>query len=268
MKSFLMLLVCSLFAIVFHAMLPQDVNQALMDSVLVETFGAPVVGSMYFIILYTFCMVIIQKYGKDAQMSGLELGIRYGLGFGIIYQVGMFELVPGNDWNVDVFVNQFWVGFGDFVPVLFLALMIVLISMKKRGRKVYFRANKKSVGLGLMCAGSYFVFRMIGYYTGLIASAIHEYFVPVLLWTVLMSLAIYGMVLCWYPIYDKWDTKEMLIKMLFFSFGINWMWFNSFMILIMKDYFIVILLRVCMDLFAVMLGAYLWYIIIKKQKVK
>ena len=201
-------------------------------------------------------------------MSGLELGLRFGLGFGLIYQVGMFELVPGNLWNAKVLVNQFWVGFGDLVPVLILALLIVLIPMKKSGSKIYFRANKKSVGLGAAVAMSYFVFRMIGYYTGLIASSIHEYFVPVIVWTLIMSLAIFGIVLLWYPIYEKWNKKEMVIKMFLFSFGTNWMWFNSFMFLIRKHFFIIILLRVCIDVIAVIVGASLWHIVSREAKEK
>ena len=264
LKNILSMLFCSIFAIVFHAMLPQDVNQAVMDSVLVEKFGAPVVGSLYFIVLYSLCVIIIQKWGKNVEMDGVELGLRYGLGFGIIYQVGMFELVPGNNWNINVFVNQFWVGFGDLVPVLLLALLIVLVSMKKRGRKIYFRASKKSAGLGFACAVSYFLFRMIGYYTGLTKSAIHEYFVPVVVWTLCMSLAICGMILCWYPIYEKCD--KMVIKMLLISFGTNWLWFNSFMALIMKGFLAVVLLRVGIDVVAILVGAYLWYIICEKPK--
>lgn len=265
MKSFLSMLFCSIFAIVFHAMLPQDANQAVMDSIFVEKLGAPVVGSIYFIVLYSFCMIIIQKYGKDTPMSGLELGLRYGLGFGLIYQVGMFELVPGSYWNMNVLVNQFWVGFGDLVPAVILALLIAMFSMKKKGIKVYFRANKNSATLGLGVSVSYFVFRIIGYYTGLITSSIHEYFVPVVVWTMFMSFAIYGMVLLWFPIYEKGNMKEVIVKMLLFSFGINWMWFNSFMLLIKKDMFIVIFLRVCIDIIAVIVGASLWYAFLEKK---
>lgn len=65
MKSFLIMLLCSVFAIIFHAMLPQDANQAVMNSIFIEKFGTPIVGSMYFIILYSICMIVIKKYGKD-----------------------------------------------------------------------------------------------------------------------------------------------------------------------------------------------------------
>lgn len=74
-----------IFAILSKSLLPSDVNIEDFDSVFVKLIGFPVVASLYFITIYTHNAIVTQFFGRNAKLSAMQIGMRFGICFGLIY---------------------------------------------------------------------------------------------------------------------------------------------------------------------------------------
>lgn len=252
----------SLFAIIFHKCLPADANSASANSFLVEKLSFPVVAILYFIILFVLCAIAIYQFGMRSNLSKKDIFLRFGIGYGLIYFVGMFEIIPGADWNMDIAINQIFVGLGDAVPAFLIAFLISRkIEVKSNEQKK--STNKFDYKLMLIVAFYTFIIRIIGYNTNLVINAMDEYCAPVVSWTVFFSIIVGFVVALLYPFFVK-ESKFSVVRFLL-SFGCNWFWFNSFMVLICKNYEVAVCLRVSVDLIAILIGIAISTLIVKMR---
>lgn len=238
----------TLFAILFHKFLPSDANSSNANSILVQNFGFPVVAIFYFFILFCLCSFSIYHLGLKSQLSKRDIFLRFGIGYGMLYFIGMFEIVPGIAWNVSVGINQIAVGIGDAIPAIVISFLISrLIPHESRISRSFF--NKEIISLIVYVAIINFVLRMIGYSTGIIDSAINDYCIPVIIWTILFSITLGIVIAILYPFFH--DGSKFMVSRVLISFGLNWFWFNSFMALIMKGLMGTIIIRVTVDLLGI-----------------
>lgn len=252
----LFVLGAAIIAILVHALLPSPgatLDAGEFDGALVRAFGFPIVASAYFIILYLHILLVIKCFLPKSTLSNKEIGIRYGFSFGLMYLVGMQEVVisasPFDTYGLDFVAYQFFMGLGDAIPVLILCLLVCCIGKEKSAgekKTVKYKA-KENVIVGAIITITFFTERTIGYVAGYLDSDINEYPVPVLAWTVIFGFALSVMYLMIRPIYnDRNDTKK-IIQIVVLSIGVNWIWFNCFMGLILDGLFVKMFLRSVID---------------------
>ena len=105
--------------------MPAGVNAEKFDSVFVKLLGFPVVAASYFVLLFTHCVVVMRYFGKQSNVPKLQIGIRFGLAFAILYFFGMQEVAvevsPFREWSLTIGVN--WIMFNSFIGLILSGVM-------------------------------------------------------------------------------------------------------------------------------------------------
>lgn len=260
-------LVAAIIAIAVHVLLPSpgatlDVSE--FDGIAVHLFGFPIVASIYFVILYLHILWVIRFFAPKSYLSNREIGIRYGLIFGFMYLVGMQEVVvsasPCDTYGLSFVVYQFFIGLGDAIPVMILCLLVSAIEKKKSDiEKIIIKNNiRKNIVLVFTVAIIFFIERTLGYVVGYLDSDIREYPVPVLVWTFIFGVVLGGMYLILRPIYNQENKTKKVFYIMLFTIGINWIWFNCFMGLILDGLFVKMFFRSLLDVLFVMIACLWW----------
>lgn len=281
-KSILLCIFCviaaAMIAIAVHAFLPSPgatVDVASFDSILVKKFSFPIVASAYFVILYLHILIVIRYFGSRTVINNKEMGLRFSLAFALIYLVGMQEVVvsasPIHEYGVDYVLYQLFMGLGDAIPVIILCVIVSRFTLKtikteKLDRKP---CVKEKVLVVSVITALFFIERVIGYVIGYLDSDIEEYPIPVIIWTLVFGITLGCAYLLIRPIYNSEKGGIITVQIVIFSLGINWIWFNSFMGLILKDTIGQMLLRSGIDV--IIMGAGVWItsaLIFKIRKVR
>ncbi|MCL1965060.1 MAG: hypothetical protein FWF69_08375 [Firmicutes bacterium] len=242
------------FAIAVHASLPAGVDESQFDSIWVGAFGFPVVACLYYLVLFAHCALLTGIFGYRSSLSRMQVALRYGVSFALIYIVGMQEVVveasPFAEWGWAFIRYEFMMGLGDAIPVVLLCLIISYIYIKRDRKNEYtdeVSIFKKCFAAALF-AIVFFIVRMIGYKTGLYESDIVNYPIQTYAWTILFGMAIGVAYVILYPIYAKKTNWVMnALKETILTIGLNWMIFNSFIGLIFKGVMPQMLLRAGID---------------------
>lgn len=250
-------------AIIVHAILPSpgaSMDTSSFDSVLVKQFGFPAVASAYFIILYLHILVVIRWFGSKTVMNRKEVGLRFGLAYALIYLVGMQEVVvaasPFEAYGVDFILYQFFMGLGDAIPVIILCITVSHFALKETevNKKDGKSCRKEKVIMTGTITGLFFTERVIGYVTGYIDSDFNTYPLPVLIWTILFGVTFGCAYFIIRPIYNNKNDKKNIAGIVVASLGVNWIWFNSFMGLILKNTIFQMIFRSGMDVIVIFIG--------------
>lgn len=256
-------LMSAIIAILVHALLPSpgaSLSVDAFDGILVQKFGFPVVASLYFIILYLHIFIVIRMVGAKSTIPRRQMGIRFGLSFGCMYLIGMQEVVvsasPCDTYGIDFVLYQFFMGLGDAIPVIILCVLVCGFAKNDIRDKKSKSPNKKqeSIIIFVVISLLFFMERVVGYYVGYIDNELQEYPIPVLVWTLVFGMVLGGIYVFLSPIYEdtKGDTKD--IQLLVWSVGVNWVWFNCFMGLILKGLFLKMFLRGGLDILVITIG--------------
>lgn len=259
-------LMSAIIAILVHALLPSpgaSLSVDAFDGILVRKFGFPIVASFYFIVLYLHILIVIRSVGAKSTIPGREMGIRFGLSFGCMYLVAMQEVVvsasPCDTYGIDFILYQFFMGLGDAIPVIILCVLVCGLTKMDIGAKKSKTQNKVQENkiIFIVISMLFFIERVVGYYVGYIDNEFREYPIPVLIWTLAFGMVMGGIYVLLSPIYEdrKGDTK--IIQLLVWSVGVNWVWFNCFMGLILKGLFLKMFLRGGIDILVITIGCML-----------
>ena len=97
-------------------------------------FGFKTVAVFYFVILYTHCSICVGYFGKRSCLSKRENGLRFGISFGLMYLIGILEVVDNpispELWSYsDFLISQSIMGIGDALPAFCLCLVIASVLM-------------------------------------------------------------------------------------------------------------------------------------------
>lgn len=226
--SLITVLICSILAIVFHALLPAKVDESRLDSNLIKSFGFPVVAVFYFIILYTQCAIVILVFKRDRLNLRKNSEIYFGFALSLIYMIGMQEIMlsasPFDEWNIKFVFYQALMGIGDSIPVIILCTIIGKIKKNEKQEAVSnTNFNIKSIILYTLILGS---IRTVLSMTHLIENYFEIYPTGVIIWNYLFGLIVgisYIIIR-----YSYSDPKMVMI----FGVSINWIIFNLFIGLI------------------------------------
>ena len=264
--SFVCVILAAVLAILVHALPGSDAGavEEAFDSGAVQLAGFPVVASAYFVILYLQILLVIQHYRKTSPLSKKQTGLRFGAAFGLIYLIGMQEVMlsasPYQTYGIDFIVYEIFMGLGDAIPAFALCFTISTMyvgglhrdtPLANRENDLTIRDAKRKIFIVMLVAAGFFLQRMTGYMIGYIESDIQSCPLPILIWTLLFGLTFGIAYIMLEPIYSVYDERKREIHILILSLGINWIWFNLFIGLIYKGMWVKMLLRGVSDVFAI-----------------
>ncbi|KAL0213613.1 hypothetical protein RCL1_007239 [Eukaryota sp. TZLM3-RCL] len=256
LSNFTVILVSIIVSIVLHAVLPAPVDDIEFDSFLVRHLGFPVVAVSYFIILFSQVAIVIHTFGRFSNMKPLEIGLRFGMALGIIYQLGMQEIVVEathfESWGFDFVVYQIFMGLADSLPTILLCVGICYFTMNYHketcvsdSKKIETRHKIISI---LFFALTFFIQRTIAYNRNWVHSNIDRYPIQTLVWTFLFGTTLGSSYLLLLPVFlTENNFKEYTTKITVIVIGLNWIIFNSFIGFVFANTMIQMLCRSCLD---------------------
>lgn len=229
------IIVASLLAILSKGVLPSDVNFEDFNGTFVRLLGFEVVASLYFIIIYSHSAIVTQLFGRNCKLSGMEIGLRFGISFGLIFLLGMQEVVvsgsPFSQWGLDYIIYQFFMGFGEAIVALVMCIIIGKYTIADKKDDYDFKENityNRVVMVGLI-ALTFTLERIIAYKTGIVTSDIAKFPIPCYGWTILFGIVLGSCYVILYPIFceDK-NIVRQSFKLVVITIGLSWVIFNSF----------------------------------------
>jgi len=258
--SFFTIVACSFFAIITHAILPVEVDNSRLDSILVKNLGFPIVALLYFLILYTHCFVTISIFKKNFYNNGFKSGIYFGLILALLYIIGMQEIMlsvsPFDAWGLEFIIYQLFMGFGDAFPVIILCSITGKLLEDNSKKSSNFVTNKVStIFIFTIIIGTT---RTIFSQTNVIENYMDSYLIPVIFWNYTFGFII-G--IAYLILRKNFDEPE---KWMIWGLTINWIIFNSFIGLIKDGALFDALLRSILD--GIVIVSVVW--IIKKLNKK
>ncbi|MDD5936379.1 MAG: hypothetical protein PUC65_12610 [Clostridiales bacterium] len=152
---------------------------------------------------------------------------------------------------------QIFVGLGDALPVPLLMLLIYRFYFHKDAEKgsTYIKKHLKRTSKTLLSVTVSTVFiieRIICYSTGITLSAMKEYPVPCMIWTIVFGIILGIVCTILYPIYDSiGNNKKQSVMLMILTLGLNWIWFNNFIAMLAKDMVLQMTTRSCIDVAAI-----------------
>ncbi|MBU3092781.1 hypothetical protein KPL35_11925 [Clostridium sp. CF011] len=258
-----LILFSALFAIIVHALLPTSVDVAQFDSIFVKCFGFPTVAIFYFILLFIQCVMVVRYIGVRADAPKLQIGIRFGIAFAMIYLFGMQEIVVEgslfSNWGLGFVKYQLIMGIGDGLPAILLCVAIAYftLSESKKIKPISKLQMTKCIKTIAIIAITIFVERTIGYESGLISSDSATYPVPCYIWTGFFGILMGYVYVILYPllVFEKRQCGIGVPLRFIATIGVNWMIFNSFIGLITKGAMPQMLLRSGLDVVVLFLAS-------------
>lgn len=265
LMTVLFIILASTIAIASMVALPSEVNVGDFDSIFVKALGFPFVASLYFIMIYTHNAIVTHMFGKQAKLSNMKVGIRFGLVFALIYLLGMQEVViessPFISWGINFVVYQFFGGAGEAVAALLLCVVIskFIIEKKEHHTKKSLITLHEKITVILLIAMAFTIMRTICYETGIIHSNVKSFPIPCYVWTILFGIVLGFCYTVLYPIFEKGKSFVALpCKIMILTIGLCWIIFNSFIGLIYAGAMAELLLRSGLDILAVFIATLVW----------
>lgn len=256
----LFILLAGIMAIASKMALPSEVNVEAFDSLLVKSVGFEAVASAYFLMIYVHNAITVLIFEKRAEMSNLQIGIRFGIVYAAIYFFAMQEPVikssPFAAWGLDFVIYQFFGGIGEAIAALLLCLGVSAFAIEKKKRRAKAAAWRKNVPEILLIAVFFTVFRTIFYETGIIHSDVKISPIPVYVWTAVFGIVLGTGYVILKPIFA---TRQNRLTRIFLNAGLSigacWILFNSFIGLIFAGAMAELLLRSVLDVAAIFTAA-------------
>lgn len=263
--DFFLVLLFAAAAIVVHAVMPSPgaaMDTSVFDSFLVKKFGFPAVASGYFLVLFLHILFTIRIFAVRSDIGKWRTGCCFGAAFALIYMGGMQEVMvsasPLTEYGLDFILYQLFLGLGDAVPAFLLCVILCRLhcvsSADVPDRRIFCKDNFIRI---LCIAAAFFVWRMIGYFTGIVDNEMSSYPVPVVIWTFVFGILL-GIGYCLVNhIFPEKDRKKKQIVRFLVIIGVNWIWFNCFIGLILADSFFFMFMRAGTDVLAMLIGGFL-----------
>lgn len=244
----LFIVLATLIAIISHALLPAEVDVADFDSGLVKAIGFPAVATLYFLLLYTHCAVVMVRFSRRTELPKIKMGLSFGLSFGLLYFVGMQELQPNHIWDWAFVRYEFFMGLGDMIPVLLLCLAIAIFVIPSG--EIRQPPVRPSFLITIVVTVVFFAVRCVGYFTKAIESPISEYPIQVIIWTIIFGITLGTSCRLLWPLFHEKKRLHLFLT----TIGINWIIFNCFIALIYDGAWVQMLLRSGLDVIGLLIS--------------
>lgn len=256
-KTLLIVLFCAALDMTIHALQSTSLAQVNPSYFLSHGLLVPAI-LVWELLAFGMLAAIFLLIEARLPGKGWQKGIMYGLSFGIMYQVGMFECVLLFHTKL---LDEFFTGFSDFLPILILGLLLGIFTTRSDTVQ-----KKRSHWLSILIVAFFFLAgRYFSYAFLHISSAYRSEPVGTLMWTLCMGLwvgAIYWM------LQSGSKGKSIVLRALYFIliiYGPNWLINQSFMLTVIAfspDLF----LRVAYDLVFIALGVVVSGQLLKKKQ--
>lgn len=257
LHDLLLVLIFAAAAIVLHAIMPSpgaEMDASVFNSWLVKTLGFPLVASGYFLVLFLHILITVRHFAPGSALGKWRTGLCFGAAYSLLYLGGMQEVMvsasPLTEYGLDFILYELFLGLGDALPAFLLCIVLCAIHANPSGAmdKPAFFHRENGIRIAMIAAG-FFLWRMLGYLTGLVDNELAQYPVPVVLWTAVFGSLLGAAYCLLLPAFGK---KK--IAGLFLTIGVNWIWFNCYIGLIAAHTFGFMVLRSGADVLAVLLG--------------
>lgn len=244
--SLVLILVCAALAIGAHAVLPAQVDEDLLDGLLVQKLGFPIVAVSYFIVLFAHCAVVIYINRANIRLGKARSGLLLGSAFALLYMGGMQEIMPDASsfarWDLGYVAYQAIIGLGDAIPVLILCTAVSLLAGGERRNDD--RILKSTIPTVLTFALIIGMSRLLLSYCGVIESQVRDYSVPVMAWGFALGCVTgIGRLLV-----DRAYVRSRAVML--YGLGLNWVIFNMFIGLVKRGAMADALTRSVLDVVA------------------
>ena len=255
LKIVLSIISCVVLDILLHA-LTSGLSTIPEDAVLSEVsrvLGVEGAASLWALAAFSGVALVFLVLRKDIPGKGIQKGINYGASVALLWMMGMLEGVSlfGNPM-----IREFVVGCSDAIPAFVLSILISTIVPKKTenpSRVLVQSPHRIWILLTFMIL--FTLVRYGGYSTGMLRSGMQERPWITLIWTFLMGLTTgVGFLLITSPRDGTPFSEDGKRGAGFLLFGINWVSFLFFMPLMFSGYLGDVLLRIGIDLMAVVLA--------------
>lgn len=257
------IILASVMAIVSKSLWPSDIGVDNFDSLAVKIIGFPAVASFYFLLIFSHNAFTLIQFGKDSPLSNTKTGLRFGSCFGLIYLLGMQEVMveasPCSAWGIEYVIYEFVMGFGEALAALLLCLVFARLLLRKRNADYFERTEpRQKIVSVLVITLAFTLERAIAYETGFISSNINSFPVPTYVWTVLFGATLGVCVNLLIPIFssEKSEVRK-CIKITALTIGLSWIIFNSFIGFVFQGELWNLLLRSGLDVLTIFLATYL-----------
>ena len=81
----------------------------------------------------------MQYFGRTSDYSKLQMGLRFGICFALIYFIGMQEVMveasPFKTWGIDFLIYQFVMGIGEALVAIIMCVVISSLTLKNSVHK-------------------------------------------------------------------------------------------------------------------------------------
>lgn len=250
----LVIIFAVILAIVIKSFLPADVNVEDFDSTIVKLIGFPAVATLYFVILYLHCVMVVHYFGKKSKLPKLQIGLRFGIVFASLYLFGMQEVIvetsPYKEWGLSFVRYQFFIGITDALPALLLCLVTsyFIINDKNTSSPTQFLNLMEKIKIVTLVTITFLIQRAIGYETGMIGSNSSAFPIPTYLWTIVFGFVLGLSYVYLYPILFRGQSESLIsLQIVVITIGGNWILFNSFIGLIFSGVMSQMILRTGID---------------------
>jgi hypothetical protein len=241
------IVICTAIAIIVHAVLPEKVDEALLDGALVLRFGFPLVAVAYFLVLFAQCSATVTASWPTARPRTLRYGLKLGPAFAVMYMIGMQEIMvdtsPFLAWGWDYVVYQAIIGLGDAIPVIILCAVVGTLLAEERTPDG--GGHRGGVAALLVITLTVGTVRWLVSALGIIQSGLTEYPVAVVAWGYLLGLG-FGIS---YLLVTRINSAGRAVML--YGLGLNWLIFNAFIGLVFAGKMGDALLRSAIDVAAV-----------------
>ena len=246
-------LFCSLFATVIHALWTPLYDYNGPKSFIIESgLFQPAVIVLFFITFWALALVFVFIQDK---LHGKKLlkGFRYGASFGVLWLIGMFEMSIAFGSPLK---HEFFTGLLDCLSLILLGLLLgkfIAVDSTRHGNE------KSNLGLlsvfiiaSLFVVERYFRYFTLTYYNpGYFSNHLTTF-------TFTLTLGLWiGLM---YRLLRQESAKYSPLKraLLFggIVFGIDWLFYNLFLLLFLKLPLVEILLVPAFDILSVIIGIY------------
>ena len=248
-------LFCSLFATIIHALGPPLYDYNAPKSFIIENgLFPPAVIILFFITFWALALVFIFIQDK-LPGKGLLKGLRYGISFGVLWLIGMLEMSIAFGSPLKY---EFLSGLCDCLSLILLGLLLGRFIATDSNRDV----NEKSkIGLipifiiaSLFIVERYFRYFTLTYYNP-------GYFEnPLITFTFTLSLGLWIGAMYWLLRQElaKYSPAKRALWFGGIVFGINWLFYSLFLLLFLKLPLIEILLVPAFDILSVIIGIFIF----------
>ena len=243
----------SLFATIIHALWTPLFDYNGPKSFIIENgLFSPAVITLFFITFWALALVFVFIQDK---LPGKKLlkGLRYGISFGVLWLIGMFEMSIAFGSPLK---HEFFSGLLDCLSLILLGLLLGRFVATDSNRDV----NEKSkIGLisVFVIASLFIIERYLRYFT--LTYYNPGYFTnPLITFTFTLSLGLWIGIMYWL-LRQETSKYSPLKRALVFGgliFGIDWLFYNLFLLLFLKLPLIEILLVPAFDVLYVIIGVF------------